>query len=95
MIIDHVDRNPLNNQKINLRFADRQENNRNRNKVEGCSSGYKGVNWVKSRRKWVAKIYHNGTQYHLGYFKIEKDAALIYDLKAKELFGEFASLNFI
>jgi len=31
---------------------------------------------------------------HIGYFKEELDAALAYDEKAKELYKEFACLNF-
>ena len=30
-----------------------------------------------------------------GYFKTKEEAALVYDKKARELFGEFAKTNFI
>lgn len=41
--IDHIDHDGLNNQKSNLRFCTRQENNMNRRKSENKSSIYKGV----------------------------------------------------
>lgn len=90
---DHVDRNPLNCQKSNLRKASVSLNLANRPKRVGCSSQYKGVSWVKARNKWKARAKLNGNEHALGYFINEIDAAKAYNIKAKELFGEFAVLN--
>jgi hypothetical protein len=57
-------------------------------------SRFKGVTWRKRDRIWVARVKLLGTRFYLGSFKREEDAAAAYDLKAKELFGEFARLNF-
>lgn len=91
--IDHIDHNGLNNQKSNLRICTQSENNMNRSKQENTSSPYKGVSFHKSHKKWRANIKINGKQIHIGYFNTEKDAAKAYDLKAIELFCEFANLN--
>jgi hypothetical protein len=58
------------------------------------SSQYKGVYWSAECSKWRAQLRINGKKLHLGAFINELDAAKSYDNKARELFGEFASLNF-
>ncbi len=58
------------------------------------SSKYKGVIRVKRDRKWQATIQANRRKLSLGAFDDEIEAAVAYDRKAKELFGEFAYLNF-
>jgi hypothetical protein len=90
---DHIDRNGLNNQRHNLRTANNQQNSINQ---IGCnkSSHYKGVYYNKEKRMFSAQIKHNYKSTHIGHFKDEIEAAKAYDKKAKELFGEFAYLNF-
>jgi hypothetical protein len=58
----------------------------------GGISRYKGVS--RNREKWQARIKVDGKQSHLGIFTDEEDAARAYDAAARELFGEFAYLNF-
>lgn len=41
----------------------------------------------------MAKIVFNKKIINLGRFKDEKEAARVYNEKAKELFGEYANLN--
>ncbi len=92
--VDHKDRDTLNNQRSNLRFATHGENCANRKSMKNSTSKYLGVCWHKSKRKWKAAIEKNRTQLYLGLFTNEEDAAKAYDLKAIELHGEFANLNF-
>ncbi len=92
--IDHINHNGLDNRTANLRLATRQQNSWNKRKQEGnCSSQYKGVTWLKSEGKWQVRIVCNGRKIFIGYFDDEKAAARAYDAKAKELFGDYASLN--
>ena len=44
-------------------------------------------------RLYAVPIMNEEKIYRLGYFKKEKDAALAYNKKAIELYGEFAILN--
>jgi len=98
-VVDHIDGNKLKNTRDNLRICTRAQNNMNmRNTLSRKSSElrskYKGVYKSKGERKWSAQIRKNGRQIHIGYFWDEVEAALAYDEKARELFGEFASPNF-
>lgn len=95
--IDHIDRNPLNNKRENLRICTHQENCRNRNRKD--TIGYRGVYLEKrklsrkSGKAYRAIVVHNKKSYYAGYFKTEKEAALAYNTLAKELHGEFAHQN--
>jgi len=93
-VIDHINHNGLDNRKANLRFATVQQNTWNQRKSRGnYSSQYKGVAWSKSRKKWRTRITINGRVMFIGHFDDEKAAAMAYDVKAKELFGDYAALN--
>jgi len=102
--IDHIDGNGLNNRRSNLRVATQSQNSANQGKINGnFSSKYKGVCWDKSKQNWMSYI---GSTYgsagksiktkreYLGRFKNEEDAARAYDKRARELWGDYAHLNF-
>ena len=98
-LVDHKDRNPLNNQKSNLRLCTDAQNQQNKKKSEGTSSKYKGVYFRKYNKKWQAyigfqDIFGGKGRTQLGTFSIEEDAARAYDKAARQSFGEFACLNF-
>ena len=94
-LIDHIDRNPLNNHVSNLRWCTPSENNQNRTKRTDTTSSFKGVCWHKATQKWIAKISIDGKRKHIGLFNDEIHAALAYNHAARDLFGEFANLNTI
>jgi len=93
VIVDHKNCDGLNNTKRNLRFASRSQNRCNTN-PNNSSSKYKGIRHYKKSNKWAAQITHNGKTQYLGFFDNEIDAAKAYDEAAKELYREFAKLNF-
>jgi len=94
LVVDHIDRDGLNNRKSNLRLCTNAENIRNAGKRGKGFSKYKGVSRHTRGKKWTAVIQLNKKTYFLGYFENEIDAARAYDKKAKELHGQFACLNF-
>jgi hypothetical protein len=98
--VDHIDGNPLNNQRSNLRIATNGQNAQNKKKHSDCSSKYKGVGWKKESNKWRARITRPAIfnipaeTIDFGYFTNEIEAAKAYDMAAKVFFGRFARLNF-
>jgi hypothetical protein len=94
LVVDHINHNGLDNRRQNLRLCTHTQNQKNTRPRSGGTSKYKGVHWEKAKNKFRAKIMLNRKSIHLGYFKNEVAAAKAYDKKARELFGEFAYLNF-
>jgi len=92
--VDHIDFNKLNNRRYNLRICTRSENMINKIKSGLYSSNYKGVSFNKDKNKYIARVKKNGKSIFLGLFESEIEAALAYDRAAKNLFGEYAYLNF-
>jgi hypothetical protein len=92
--VDHVNGNGLDNQRSNIRLATPGENQHNGRLRKNNSSGFKGVSWVTRDKRWQVSIWLGGKQRALGRFQNLEDAARAYDNAARELFGEFARLNF-
>jgi hypothetical protein len=57
------------------------------------TSKYRGVAFYAQTDKWTAQISYKSKYCRLGYFATEKEAALAYNKKAKELLGDKAILN--
>ncbi|MGB8225875.1 MAG: AP2/ERF family transcription factor, partial [Sedimentisphaerales bacterium] len=95
LVIDHGDGDGLNNTRENLSIVTAAENSYNRRKCKNeCSSRYKGVSREKKSNRWRAIINYKGIPIRLGYFDNEIEAAKAYDEAAKELYREYAKLNF-
>lgn len=87
---DHVNGNPLDNRRSNLRTANGVQNRANARPF-GKISNYKGV--LKDKRLWAARIETDGRARRLGLFKTEFEAARAYDVASLTLRGDFARLN--
>lgn len=94
-LADHINRNKLDNRKENIRYATHSQNSINRGKNKNNTSGFKGVYFEKDRSSFSARIPYKGCRsYRIGNFPTAIEAARAYDAKAKEIYGEFAVLNF-
>lgn len=91
-ITDHINGNKLDNRKENLRTVDGKQNMYNKKPVKGSSSVYKGVFRLPDG-KFEVSIKINSKSVYIGKYSNEEAAANAYNLKAKELFGEYAWLN--
>lgn len=78
-LIDHIDRDKLNNDISNLRGSDKSKNALN------VAPKKRGVSWCKRACKWRSSIQIKGKYKSLGYFDNKEDAYAAYD-KAVLLF---------
>lgn len=86
--VDHIDGNPMNNIRSNLRIATVGQNAMNAKKRAHNKAGYKGV--VPEGKKFRASIYADGKRRHLGTFPTAQEAHEAYKKAAVKYFGEFA-----
>lgn len=84
-VVDHIDKNRLNNTRTNLRFATRGQNGQNTTRTSGKT--YTGV--YLSKGKYVAKY----AGIHLGQFINEEDAARVYDIYVFQREGRYSTTN--
>lgn len=92
-VVDHINGDPLDNRRENLRIVKPIENNRNRRMNENNTTGFRGVYWYTRYSKWVARINVSGKKLHLGYFTDKIEAANAYDQAALKYYGDFAHVN--
>ena len=90
--VDHINHDGFDCRKNNMRICSQRQNLMNTRKRRLTSSKYKGVSITPSK-KWRSRIMLEGKEIWLGVFDNEEEAALAYNKKAFELFGEFAYLN--
>lgn len=89
--VDHIDRNPLNNRKSNLRKASATENARNRSVQRNNKSGFTGVYFRQDTNKWSSHIaIEKGISKPLGCFTNKEDAIKARLEAEAKYFGKFA-----
>lgn len=96
-VVDHINRDTLDNRKENLRLCSLYQNGLNKGLYRNNKSGYKGVSIRKDKikNKYAAYIRFNKKLKHLGFFPTLELAATAYNDAATKFHGEFASLNTI
>ena len=98
-VIDHRNGVRDDNRWENLRECTQQQNCMNTSSRRGTSSKYKGVRrrvdiyYGEECVRWLAQIYYNKKNIHLGYFVEEDDAARAYNLAARMYFGQYSKIN--
>lgn len=92
--VDHIDRNCLNNQKLNLRLIPHNQNVVNCEKsIKGNTSKYKGVSFHKGARKFQVHVCCEGVRYYGGLFADQISAAKAANQLYLKLIGNVALLN--
>jgi hypothetical protein len=93
-MVDHENHNTLDNRRQNLRIANNRQNQWNQRKHQDSKSKYRGICWHKDYKKWMARISSPEGRITIGFFDSEEAGAQAYDAYAKQIYGEFAHLNF-
>lgn len=92
--VDHINGDGLDNRRYNLRLVSSSQNHFNQRKQQRqTSSQYKGVYWHQRDKVWMARIQAFGSDYYIGSFSSEREAALAYNNAAIKYHGEYANLN--
>ena len=89
-IVDHINRDTLDDRIDNLRVASHRENSWNSSKRSDNTSGFRGVGFCKQKNKWRARIVVDGKEKHLGFFDNIVDASLARVAGETIYYGEYA-----
>jgi len=92
-LVDHINRNRKDCRRCNLRVVSPQQNAMNHSLFTTNKTGYTGVFFDKTKKKYVAKVGYNGKRIYLGSSKNDiVKLAQMYNIAASYLFGEFAGV---
>jgi hypothetical protein len=92
-LIDHIDRNTLDNKKCNLRIVTHEENSINKGIQKNNTSGVTGVTFNSTSGKWEAQIKLKYKNNHLGAFDKFEDAVEARLSAEDEFFGKYNPID--
>jgi len=90
-ILDHIDRDRLNNRLENLRPASYNQNQHNRKLNNNNKTGFKGVSYNVKAKAFMANINHQGRRIGLGGYNTPEEADAVVRAAREELHGNFAN----
>lgn len=90
-VVDHINHNPLDNRKANLRITTQANNVKNKLLQSNNNSGFAGVWFEHKRNKWCSEIYFEGKKCFLGRHNKLCDAVYVKYIAEKIMFKEFRS----
>ena len=90
--MDHINGNPMDNRRSNLRICTHYQNLHNRPKQKNNTVGYKGVwcNIGKKRISYYATIWINNKKKHIGTYYTAEEAAKAYNDYSTAMLGEYS-----
>lgn len=91
-VVDHINGDTLDNRLENLRVCSHKENIRNQRSHPDKLQKYRGVDFMKSKNKYRARITCDGKEIHIGLFDTAENAFTEYKKMSKELFKNFSNV---
>ena len=91
--IDHINRNPFDNRKSNLRICKQYENNYNKS-IKLGKSKEKYISFDRRRNKYRVNFNRNGKQIFIGYFDTIEQAKSVRDKKLQDfVYKDFVNIQ--
>ena len=91
VVVDHINGDPLDNTRGNLRICSQGENVLNKRFMSNNASGFIGVSYKKDRDRYDPEIRFGYTRCHLGMTKTIEEAVYKRYIAEQLLFGEYAN----
>lgn len=91
IVVDHINGNPKDNRKQNLRICSQTENTYNKKSVSNNTSGFIGVSYRKDRDRYDPEIRKDSKRCHLGYTSSLEEAVYKRYYAEQLVFKEFAN----
>lgn len=92
--VDHINGDPMDNRRRNLRVCTHQQNCFNQKRKRTNTTGFTGVSFSKRSCRYEAYIHRDARKIYLGLYDSPEDAARVRDAAAQVYHGEYARLNF-
>jgi len=89
-LADHINGNTLDNRRCNLRVVDHSQNACNRRAFGHSNTGFKGVHWCKTFKKYVVYVFVHGKKHSGGHHEDLASAIAARVELAKRVHGEYA-----
>jgi len=90
LVVDHINHNPSDNRKTNLRVCTQQQNMFNQRPNTRNKSGVKGVRFITQMNKWETRFKFDGKERAVGYFDNLADAIALRKQYEEKYYGEFS-----
>lgn len=90
-VVDHINGNPCDNRKCNLRICSQSSNVLNKSFTSNNTSGFIGISYVEKKDRFDPEIRKGSVRCHLGYTKTLEEAVYKRYIAEKLVFGEFAN----
>jgi hypothetical protein len=95
MQVDHINRDPLDNRRVNLRLATAGQNYANGSRALP-RSGFRGVEYQPhGKNKFTVRTFIDGKRVYLGSFATLEEAAQVASKHRVRRFGDFAAPEFL